>query len=234
MNILNQMGKSMKKLTDNANNFINEIVNNQESEQESEQDLEELRKPNILINNPLEHNLSEHEQNLEDKFIGCYVDDPTNPILTDFLGEVDDQHKCILKGKESNYKFIGVQQGNKCFGTNVLPEDSKKVQRIKCNTKCNDKSKGNCGGFYYNQIYSTDSDSRGLINDYEMSKPNEIFEKYKNINLELFQINNNLKQDNFVDSTPINPYALILWLVIIIIIIYLVVEYINKHSKTIV
>lgn len=224
MNILNQVQKSIQKLRENTDEYINEMINNK-SEQESVQEQEEL-KPNILKNDPLEHKLSEFEQKLEDKFIGCYLDDPTNPILTDFLGEVDDQYKCILKGKESNYKFVGIQQGNKCFGTNVLPDDNKKVQRNKCNTKCNDKNKGNCGGFYYNQIYST-----GGPTDFDMAKPNEIFEKYKNINMELFQINDNLTQDNFVDSTPINPYALILWLIIIVIIIYLVVEYINKNSR---
>lgn len=256
MNIFNQVENTIKDLKKNSNKFVNQIINQEseynlehKTEQELKLDMEELKKPNLLESDPFKHNLNEYEKKLDNKFIGCYLDDPSNPLLTDYLGEVDNQEKCIIKGKDSNYQYVGIQQGNKCFGTNVLPDNLKKVERNKCNIKCNDKSKGNCGGNYYNQIYSTklnmldningSNDSNYLTsldflnNDdkFIMSTPNEIVEKYKNINIELFGINDNLSQDYFIENNPINPYILILWLIIIIIVIYLIIEYINKNSK---
>lgn len=231
MNIFSQIDSNLKQIEKNTNEFINKIINpaskvkaEAEAETEVEQNIEELNKPNLLEKNPLEHNLNDFEKSLDNQFIGCFVDDPTNPSLTGYLGEVDDQEQCILRGKEANYQYVGIQQGNKCFGANILPDNSKMADRHKCNVKCNDKSKGHCGGFYYNQIYST-------TQNIKMSEPSNIIEKYKNINIELFGINDQLSQEHFVQENPINPYALILWLAIIIITIFLIIEYMNKKNK---
>jgi len=226
MNIFSQIDSNLKQMEKNTNEFINKIINpaskaEAETEVEQEINVEELNKPNLLEKDPLEHKIYDFEKNLDNKFIGCFVDDPTNPSLTGYLGEVNDQEQCILRGKESNYQYVGIQQGNKCFGTNILPDNSKMVERNKCNVKCNDNSKGHCGGFYYNQIYSTTQDKK-------MYEPSNIIEKYKNINIELFGINDQLSQEHFVQENPINPYILILWLIIIIITILLIIEYINK------
>ena len=150
------------------------------------------------------------------------MDLPDSPILTDYLGEVDDPVKCILKGKESNYKYIGLQKQTQCFGTNVLPNNLKEIPRMKTN-KLNKK----IDGFYYNQIYSVSN----VSNSEKLIKPTDMISKYKDINNELYQINQNINQNNFVEEKPLNPYALILWLIIIVIVIYLIVEYINKKSS---
>ena len=98
--------------------FESELEVNTESESESE--LEIKTKSDYL-----------NEKYLDSKFIGYYLDTPDNPILTDYLGEVDNTNKCIIKGKDSNYKYIGLQQGNKCFGTNILPNNLKQTSRRK-------------------------------------------------------------------------------------------------------
>lgn len=189
---------------------MNNISNKNNIKPEIESELEIETKSDYL-----------NEKYLDSKFIGYYLDTPDNPVLTDYLGEVDNTNKCIIKGKDSNYKYIGLQQGNKCFGTNLLPNNLKQTSRRK-NIKLNKK----LDGFYYNQIYTTDN-SNSNIN----TKPIDIINKYKDINNELYQINQNICQDYFIESTPLNPYVLILWLVIIVIIIYLIVEYINNKSS---
>lgn len=167
---------------------------------------------------------------LDSRFVGYYLDEPDKPILTDYLGSVENTYKCILKGQESNHKYVGLQEGNKCFGSNVLPNNLKKISRIK-NEKITQNTLntlGKLGDFNYNQIYST-SDNQNLINE----KPNDIFDKYKKINNELYQINDDISPDTFVQEKPINPYSLVLWLIVIVIIIFLIIEYINKKTANI-
>jgi hypothetical protein len=182
------------------------------SEQESETNQE--KKTNQESNSD---NLN--EKYLDSKFVGYYLDLPSSPVLTDYLGEVDNPVKCILKGKESNYKYIGLQKKTQCFGTNVLPNNLKEIPRIKTN-----KLDKKIDGFYYNQIYTTS-------NQEKLIKPDDMISKYKDINNELYQINQNINQNNFVEEKPLNPYVLILWLIIIVIVIYLIVEYINKKES---
>jgi hypothetical protein len=164
---------------------------------------------------------------LDSRFVGYYLDEPDKPILTDYLGEVENTYKCILKGQESNHKYVGLQEGNKCFGSNVLPNNLKQISRIK-NEKIKQNILGKIGDFNYNQIYST-SENQNIINE----KPNDIFDKYKKINNELYQINDDISPNSFVQEKPINPYSLVLWLIVIVIIIFLIIEYINKKTANI-
>ncbi len=158
------------------------------------------------------------DSNLDNKFVGYYLEDSQNPLVTDYLGETQDINTCILKGKNSNYKYVGIQEENKCFGTNIIPNSLKKINRATFYTGLQKYN-------MYNQIYSTD-DSFNSTN----TKPKEIFNKYKQINGELNSINNNLSQQSFIQESPLNPYALVLWLIIIVIVIFLVIEYINKKT----
>ena len=173
---------------------------------------------NTKIKNIAEENKYISDINLDNKFVGYYLEDSQNPIITDYLGETVDINKCILKGKNSSYKYVGIQEENKCFGTNILPNSLKKIDRKSYYTGL---SKYNI----YNQIYLTE-DSFSTKD----TKPKDIFNKYKEINGELNSINNNLTEENFVQESPLNPYALVLWLIIIIIIIFLVIEYVNKKT----
>jgi len=200
---------NMSEHNDIKNENINENTTDIKSEL-SEQDIINQEKINYM-----------NDLYLDSKFVGYYLDEPDKPVLTDYLGEVENPNKCIIKGHESNYKFVGLQEGNKCFGTNILPNNLKQIPRIK-----NQKSGGKLGGFYYNQIYSTQDNSN--IHD---DKPNDIFDKYKKINNELYQMSDDFTQNNFVQEKPINPYSLVLWLIVIVIIIFLIVEYINKKTS---
>ena len=196
------------------------IISEQETETNPEIKTNLETNPETNPETNLETNLDYlNEKYLDSKFVGYYVDLPDSPVLTDYLGEVDDPEKCILKGKESDYKYIGLQKGTQCFGTNVLPNNLKEIPRIKTN-----KLDNKIDGFYYNQIYTT-------TNQEKIIKPNDMINKYKDINNELYQINQNINQNNFVEVKPLNPYVLILWLIIIVIIIYLIVEYINKKTS---
>ncbi len=59
------------------------------------------------------------------------------------------------------------------------------------------------------------------------------FKIFDKINKESQMILSSAKPSYFVTQTPENPYTLFLWLLVILIIIFLIVEYINKDSKDI-
>ncbi len=201
------------------NNIKNQSENKSEQNEQNEQNEQlSIEQQKIRYLNDLY---------LDSKFVGYYLDEPTNPVLTDYLGEIENINKCIIKGKESNFKYVGLQDGNKCFGSNVLPNNLKQISRIK-NEKIAQETLGKVGGFNYNQIYSTE-ENKILINQ----KPNDIFDKYKKINNELYQMNEDITSNSFVREKPLNPYSLVLWLIVIVIIIFLIIEYINKKTANI-
>ncbi len=225
-NIFDQIETTLNGAKENSNKYVNNIINQAiKTETESEIESEYVR-PRFLDNDPFEYKLTPDEIKLQNNFIGCYTDDPSNPTFKDYLGEVNNQEQCINMGKDKNYNYVGIQQGNKCFGANFVPEETQKVEITKCSTDCNDKSKGKCGGFYYSHIYSTTSK-----NGTDLTKPSDMVEKFKNLNIELFDISSNLQEGHFVTENPLNPYSLLLWLIVILIIIYIIIEYINKKSN---
>jgi hypothetical protein len=74
------------------------------------------------------------------------------------------------------------------------------------------------------------------MNENEQNKLNnkhiisqEIFNEYQQFNKEIKQINNNLDPKIFLTTTPYNKHALLLWLITIFLIIYLLIEYMNKY-----
>ena len=163
------------------------------------------------------------------QFIGCYSDDPLNLSMQNFLGNVSDIEECITLGKNNEYKFVGIQQGNKCYASNNIP-DSTNESMDKCNILCNDINSGYCGGYYYNQVYSTNIPE---INKNEVKNKieqfNNIIENYKNLDVEYNMIENNINKNNInCNIQPVNAYILFLWLIIIFFIIFLVLEYYNK------
>ena len=56
----------------------------------------------------------------------------------------------------------------------------------------------------------------------------ELFNEYQQFNKEIKQINNNLNTNFFLNTTPYNKYILLIWLMSIFLIIYLLIEYMNK------
>jgi len=156
--------------------------------------------------------LSEEEKKLALFFNGCYADDPSKPILEKKLGTVRNQLECIKLGQEHKLKYVGIEGGNKCMGSN----DNKflqmqKLPKKKCNIHCDDDNSGYCGGSYETQIYSTD-----------------IIDHFLSTDAELKQINDNITQSDMVCTAPLNKYILLVSLLIIVLLIYMILEHMNN------
>lgn len=239
----------------------------------------ETKKINVEINNELKQEneqnkisvqeiLPEKKQN-EFNFIGCYSDDPSNPSMENYLGEISNSLECIELGRKNNFKYVGVQQGDKCYGSNKIPSTQLVDSKENCNIGCDDINSGNCGGFFYNSVYNTDikkneinrqenilsndmknfiklniedkSNQEKLFNITntiktnaisEFSNSNEIFENFKNSDIDIEKINYGLGYINLNCHEPMNIYILITWFIILIILFYLLFEYIRiKNSK---
>ena len=203
---------------DNANSFKNNL---------------EISKPKIIYNTEQEldiDSLNEYEQHSKSKYIGCYSDDPSNPSMENYIGEVSNITECINLGKNNNYKYVGIQQGNKCFGSNNIPNTQKVDRKNNCNITCNHSHTGNCGGYYFNQVYNTEitNNMPKLIEKDNKKDAFELLEKFINSNNDFEKINIGLNNKNLSDNTSINTYELFTWLIIFIILIYLLIEYLYK------
>ncbi len=196
------------------------------------------------------------EKQIESQYIGCYSDDPSNPSMEHYLGEISNSLECIELGKKNNYKYVGLQQGNKCFASNKLPNTKEVDKNEFCNVGCDDIDSGNCGGFFYNQVYKTNILTENLQHN---NNNKHIKKEDKDINDESNKINdkvNNIKDEansileNFISSDnemekinyglshvdcscwdPINSYVLFTWVVILIILLYLLFEYLYKKQQ---
>lgn len=205
-----------------------EIEGNEESEVELESELEDVL-PEI------EHEeekvkLTDYEKEILPFYVGCFSDDPSNLSMKKYLGIVSNPVECIKLGKQKGYGYVGVQQGDKCYASNSVPETTS-VDEKHCNIRCNDPKTGTCGGYFYNKVYKTnlanpDDNSRLQKND-----TFNIVEHYNNMNAEVNNISRNVEDLNYENSEfnvyPINMYILSVILIIIIIIFYLIIEKLN-------
>ena len=191
--------------------------------------------------------LSPIENMLKKLYIGCFSDDPTNPSLEDYLGNVSSPIEAIKLAKDKGYKYVGIQQGGKCFASNKIPSDvsddnicSYKYFNLK-NCEGADWYYSTCGGYYYNKVFSTDIELddelinklcvSNNINQQEVAV--EKIEEFNNLGKEIDIINLNVNHNNLSVKEPLNSYYLLLWLIVILFIIYLIIEYINKPNKNI-
>lgn len=178
--------------------------------------------------------LNEYEQQSKSKYIGCYSDDPSNPSMDNYIGEVSNITECINLGKNNDYKYVGIQQGNKCFGSNNIPNTQKVDRKNNCNITCSHSHTGNCGGYYFNQVYSTEViNNIPKLNENEHNKKEalELLEKFINSNNDFEKINTGLNNNNLSSNTPLNTYELFIWLIIFLILIYLLIEYLYNKKK---
>ena len=170
--------------------------------------------------------LTPYEKEIMPYYVGCYSDDPTNLSMKKYLGVVSNPVECIKRGKNNNYNFVGIQQGDKCYASNEIP-NTIKVNDNHCNIRCNDPKTGTCGGYFYNKVYKTDL---GNVVEKGIEK-NDTFmlvENYNSMNTEMNDINRQLKNVYYDNNDyPINMYVLAVALLIIIIILYLVIEKLN-------
>ena len=184
-----------------------------------------------------------YEKKFQSSYIGCYSDDPVNPSMDKFLGTVSNISECINIGKENNFEYVGIRGGNQCFASNTIPT-TKSVNRTKyCNIGCDDIGTGNCGGFFYNQVYKTTifNDLPKLNNttdNLEPSKKQEltsnainILENFISSDTDMKKITMGLNTESFNYWKPLNTYVIFIWLVVLIFLIYLLFEYLYKKNK---
>lgn len=189
------------------------------------------------INN---YELTPFEKQIQPLYIGCFSDDPNNPSMEKDFGKVSDSKECIELGKNNNYKYVGIQQGNHCFASNNLPISTSVNSNKYCNVSCDNINTGNCGGFFYNQVYKTsaiEQTQNNLNNEIIMEKKKEevkvddIIEKFLNIDSDLKKINFGLNNLNCNCIEPINNYIIFIWFIVLIVLLFLLFEYIYKKSE---
>jgi hypothetical protein len=186
------------------------------------------------------------EKQYESMYIGCYSDEPSNPSMDTFLGQASNISECINMGRENNFEYIGLRGGNECFASNTIPT-TQSVDRIKyCNVGCDDVGTGNCGGFFYNQVYKTtipndmpklnnsdDSNNNSHKSEQELHNlnPIDILENFISSDNDMKKITMGLNINNFNCWKPLNTYVIFFWLVVLIFLIYLLFEYLYKKNR---
>ena len=220
-----------------ASKIIPANIINDKTEQKSE--IKHEIKP--IVEEVIKQELSQFEKQIQSLYIGCFSDDPSNLSMEKDLGDVSNSLECIKLGKKNNYKYVGIQQGNRCFASNKIPIAPEVNRNEYCNIGCDDINTGSCGGFFYNQVYKTDINDTSLNKldnkikpEEEKNKKNaiEILEKFVSLDTDIEKINYGLAQVNYNCHTPIDSYIVFFWIVILIILLYLLFEYIyNKSEK---
>lgn len=192
--------------------------------------------------------LTPFEEKLNVVYMGCYDVNPVNPIITQELGTVHNQSDCINLGKSAEYKYVALQGGNMCLGTNSIDDiKSSAVPRNNCNMVCDESSAGYCGGVLKNQVYAT-SIANATNNEYNqqmmdlktstppvknISSEKESFKQLENFssdNKEMKMIDKNISQIDMVCQGPVNKYNLFVSLLIILLLAYIMIEIIYKKK----
>lgn len=191
--------------------------------------------------------LKPFEEKLNYLYMGCYNDNPIQPIITTQLGNVHNQLECINAGQKAEYKYVALQSGSECLASNKLDfKNMDLVPRKNCNIVCDETTAGFCGGVFKNQIYATsligaagNGHIDALLNSPEQnpttkSTDNSTKESFKHLenfashDKEMKLINKNISQIDMICQEPINKYNLFLSLLIILLLSHILIEYIYK------
>jgi len=242
--------KTYDKVSSDVVNLITPIVQTVKPDIVSSQPVQQVQQVQpvqpIKIIEPDEPSIQlvPFEKQYESQFVGCYADDPINPSMDTYLGKIRNISECIDMGKNKDLKYIGIRGGNECWASNNIPT-TQSVDRFKfCNVGCDEIGTGNCGGFYYNQVYKTigttglnvSNDKSDFSSEQELEK--EISEPVVNALENFISADNDLKKisiglgnDNFNCWKPINMYVIFFWLVILLFLIYLLFEYLYRKKN---
>ena len=212
------------------------IKNKQEDKPEIKHEIKYEIKSHIKPIVEKVNELPPFEKHIQSLYVGCFSDDPSNPTMETNLGDVSNSLECIELGKKNNYKYVGIQQGNKCYASNTIPVSSEADRDVHCNVGCDDINTGNCGGFFYNQVYRTNNQNNNLLNNIKLESEEKtnamkILENFSNFDTDVEKINYGLShvKHNCIDS--IDPYLIFFWVVILVVLLYLLFEYIYLKSK---
>lgn len=240
--------QSFDKVSTDVSKAITPIVQNikpdiKTTQQEPVKKQEPIKSEPIKSQQDETNELVPFEKQFQSLYVGCFSDDPINPSMDTFLGHVPNISECINMGRENNFKYVGIRSGNECFASNTIPS-TQSVDRAKyCNVGCDEVGTGNCGGFFYNQVYKTSHVSNDIpkLNDIGeeteqseqllMSKATNVLENFISYDTDMKKITTGLNIDNFNCWKPINTYVIFFWLVVLIFLIYLLFEYLYKKNK---
>ena len=89
------------------------------------------------------------------KYKGCYMDENTEEEdrdLPKYIGLNLDIDTCFLEAKKANLKYLGLQNGNECWGGNTYGAKGK-APEAECSLECYTTSGFKCGNAWRNSIY---------------------------------------------------------------------------------
>ena len=237
----NSISNSYDKVSSDVFNIISPIVKSVKPNILSEhQNKNAKRTKHDIHNDDMKQKLTNHNKKIESKFesqfVGCYVDDPSNPSMEVLLGPVSNVSECIDIGKKNNFTYVGIRGGNECYASNNIPQTQMVDRNTYCNVGCDDIGAGNCGGFFYNQVYRTsipDNMNHSLKSEENITQKitnntTNILENFISYDNDLKKISMGLNIDNFNHLKPINMYVIFFWLIVILLVIYLLFEYLQK------
>ena len=244
------VSKTYDQVSSDVVNLITPIVQTVKPDVVSSQPIQPIQPVKNVEPDESSIQLVPFEKQYESQFVGCYADDPVNPSMDTYLGKIRNISECIDMGKNNDFKYIGIRGGNECWASNNVPT-TQSVDRFKfCNVGCDEIGTGNCGGFYYNQVYKTmgttsSNDKEDLSSEQDLEKviseqdlEKEISEPVVNVLENFISADNDLKKisiglrnDNFNCWKPINMYVIFFWLVILLFLIYLLFEYLYRKKN---
>lgn len=232
-NVSMQITPLIDSIRQSNNLNIFDVESTQIPEQISKSPITENNIINNNVNNNIDDNVNPFEKQFDSQFIGCFPDDPSNPSMEEYLGEVTNLVECIELGKNKKFDYIGIQQGNKCFASNKIPI-TQKVDRNKfCNIGCTESNTGNCGGYFYNQVYKTITPNilPNLVTPEIKSETIKLIENFTNYDNDIKKISLGLSDNQFNCHLPINVYTLFFWMMILLLLIYLLFEYMYRKNN---
>jgi hypothetical protein len=241
------ISQTYEKVSAEVSDLVTPVVQNVKSivqveRVEPEQPIKPI-KPIKQEQNDIE--LNPFEKKFESMYVGCYSDDPNNPTMKNFLGQVSNISECIDLGKTNKYEYVGIRGGNECFASNTIPTTQTYDRTKYCNVGCNDVGTGNCGGFFYNQVYKTTfpnlPDSTNNYNlesevktDTDLNNSTteaiDILENFISSNTDMNKISMGLNKEYFNCWKPLNTCVIFYWLIILLFLIYLLFEYLNREN----
>jgi hypothetical protein len=84
---------------------------------------------------------------------GCYNDDPRRGLPIALMDSGATVESCVQLAKDRGYTYAGLQSSGQCFAGNLIAY--KRVSEDNCQRPCTARKGQNCGGTWYNSIYST-------------------------------------------------------------------------------
>lgn len=235
--------QSFDKVSTDVSNAITPIVQNVKPDIKTTQPVPVKKPVPVPVKKPVPvetNKLVPFEKQFQSSYVGCYSDDPNNPSMNTFLGYVPNISECINMGRENNYEYVGIRGGNECFASNTVPSTQAVDRAQYCNVGCDEVGTGNCGGFFYNQVYKTTPMTNDMpkLNDAMeeseqvlISDAANILENFISSDTDMKKISMGLNIDNFNCWKPVNMYVIFFWLVVLIFLIYLLFEYLYKKNK---